>query len=54
MFAIDFNAFASGALGGNPLPSIQQPGTRVNAQIWGRDSVATGSFLSDGIEFVMN
>jgi hypothetical protein len=54
VFTLDFNAFASGALGGNPLPSIQQPGTRVNAQFWGRDSQQTGSFLSDAVEFVMH
>ena len=54
IFSIDFNAFASGALGGNPLPLLQSPGTKVNAQFWGRDSVQSGSFLSDGIEFFMN
>jgi hypothetical protein len=54
VFTLDFNAFASGALGGNPLPSIQQPGTHVYAQFWGRDSQQTGSFLSDAVEFVMD
>jgi len=54
VFIIDFNAFATGQLGGNPLPALGVAGTQVNAQIWGRDSLATGSFLSDGLEFLMN
>ena len=36
------------------LPALRVPGTQVNAQVWGRDSLATGSFLSDGLEFLMN
>jgi len=53
VFSSDWNAFASGNGGGNPDPCIQAPGQRVNTQIWGRDSVATGSFLSNGLEFDM-
>ena len=36
---------------GNPDPFLLVVGQRVNGQWWGRDSVATGSFLSDGIEY---
>ena len=28
-------------------------GTTVNAQMWGRDSIATGQVLSDGISWVV-
>ena len=50
-FRLDMNAFASGNTGGNPDAFLQMLGTTVNCQWWGRDSVATGSFLSDGLEF---
>jgi len=49
--AIDMNAFAVGALGGNPLPSLQVVGTRVNCQFWGRDTVTTGALLSNALEY---
>ena len=57
--AIDMNRFRSQnwtAVGCNPPPGQNNPagylgnmGTTVNAQMWGRDSVATGQVLSDGI-----
>jgi hypothetical protein len=50
-FAIDMNAFASGAQGGNPASFLTTVGTKVNAQWWGRDTQATGSFLSDAVEY---
>jgi hypothetical protein len=49
--SIDMNAFAVGALGGTPLPSLTLPGTRVNCQFWGRDTVAHGALLSDALEY---
>lgn len=51
VFTIDWNAFTVGALGGNPDPCIQAAAQQTNVQTWGRDSVATGSFLSDAAEF---
>ena len=49
VLSIDMNAFAAGALGGNPLSSLSQVGTMVSCQFWARDSVANGSLLSDAI-----
>ena len=56
---IDMNAFNTNnwASGGcnpppgqtNPAGFLGNPGTTVNAQMWGRDSIATGQVLSDGI-----
>jgi len=60
------NAFAQNAWvvpGCDGLPSGIPPnvsagflglaGTVVNVQFWGRDSQATGSFLSDGLQYVV-
>ncbi len=44
------NAFAVGALGGNPLPSLTIPGTQVNCQSWARDTPGN-SLLSDALEW---
>jgi hypothetical protein len=52
-FSIDMNAFAAGLAGGHPAAFLSVPGTVVNAQWWGRDSIATGSFLSDAIEYLI-
>jgi hypothetical protein len=65
-FALDMNAFAqnlwvvpdcAGAPAGLP-PNVAAgylatPGQAVFTQIWGRDSVATGSFLSNGVQYVV-
>ena len=48
---IDMNEFAVGGLGGNPLPSLTIPGTQVNCQFWGRDTLANGALLSDALEY---
>ena len=59
IFAIDMNAFnantwvATGCnppLGQtNPAGFLDTPGNLILGQMWGRDSIATGQFLSDGI-----
>jgi hypothetical protein len=49
--SIDMNAFATGALGGNPLASLTVPGTQVNCQFWGRDTLANGALLTDALEY---
>ena len=53
VFELDWNSFASGGLGGNPHACITVAGQQVNVQYWGRDSLPTGSFLSDALEFTM-
>jgi hypothetical protein len=50
--SIDMNAFAAGALGGNPLPSLSQPGTQVDCQFWGRDTPGN-SLLTDALRYVV-
>jgi hypothetical protein len=55
-FAIDMNAFAQGLWpqpSTNPAPYLLTPGQAVACQWWGRDSVATGSLLSDALEYVV-
>jgi hypothetical protein len=64
-FAIDMNAFAQGlwvvpdcagaptALApNNPAGFLMTMGQTIDCQMWGRDSQATGSFLSDGLSYV--
>jgi hypothetical protein len=60
VFTIDWNAFAHGVWappGGqaanNPAPFLVSAGQVVNVQWWGRDSLATGSFMSDALEYTV-
>jgi hypothetical protein len=53
VFRIDWNAFANGLLGGTPQSFLLSPGQQVNVQVWGRDSIATGSFLSNALEYTV-
>jgi hypothetical protein len=64
-FAIDMNAFALGTwivpnCDGTPFgPQLNAagylpiPGTTVSVQFWGRDSQPTGSFVSDGLQYLV-
>ena len=53
--SIDMNTFGRGLLGGTaPLPSLSQPGTTVNCQMWQRDPGNTFNVvLSAGLEYVV-
>ena len=61
--SIDMNAFASSAwaaVGCNPPAGQNNPpgflnniGTTVNSQVWGRDSVTTGQVLSNGLSWTV-
>ena len=58
VFALDMNQYASGNYNPgfpthNPATFLLTPGQQVNCQWWGRDSVATGSFMSDAIEYLV-
>jgi len=55
-FSLDINEFASGNyMPGfptfNPAAFLLVAGTQVNVQWWGRDTVPTGSFMSDAVQF---
>ena len=50
---LDMNAFASGNAGGNPASFLSVPGTKIDCQWWGRDTVLHGAFLSDGIGYTV-
>ena len=62
IFAIDMNTFAKGLWvvppsgsipANNPAPYLLTIGQNVACQFWGRDTVATGSFLSNGITYTV-
>jgi choice-of-anchor B domain-containing protein len=52
-FALDLNSFAFGALGGKPAAFLSIPGTQVNLQQWGRDTIASGSYLSNAGQYTV-
>jgi hypothetical protein len=59
-FTIDMNAFAQGLHvpppgQGTTVPAgfLTSPGTTVHAQIWGRDTQATGELLSDALSWAI-
>jgi hypothetical protein len=47
------NAFSAGNLGGNPNPLLLVPGTVVDCQVWGRDTVQNGIYVTDGFEYTI-
>ena len=47
---LDMNAFAAGALGGDPHPSLRIAGVRITCQFWGRDRAVLG-LLSNALEY---
>jgi hypothetical protein len=64
VFELDMNAFAhaqwlvpdcsgapSGSAPNQPAAYLQTPGTQVWSQFWGRDTQASGSFLSAGLTY---
>jgi len=66
VFSVDMNAFAkglwivpncaggpSGTPANNPAAFLGVPGTKVFAQWWGRDSLASGSFVSEGLSYTV-
>jgi hypothetical protein len=65
VFSLDMNAFAQGAWvvpdcagaptatpPNNPAAFLLTPGIQIDVQYWGRDSVPTGSFVSNGLSYI--
>jgi YVTN family beta-propeller protein len=55
-YSLDMNAFASGNLGGSPLPALSIVGTVVDCQWWGRDPgfpAPNATTLTNALEYVV-
>ena len=52
-FSIDMNSFSAGAQGGNPQSFLTVPGMRIDCQWWGRDTVASGAYLSEALTYTI-
>ena len=55
-FRLDMNAFASGTYSPGfptyaPAAFLTVIGQQIDCQWWGRDSITTGSFMSDAVEY---
>jgi hypothetical protein len=47
-------SFASGKLGGTPIPELKQAGTVVHCQWWGRNQGASfGTLLSNALQYTL-
>ncbi len=56
VYTIDWNTFASGALGGTPQAYLRGPGNVIQVQAWGRDSgfpPGSNASLSDALEYTV-
>ena len=60
VFSIDWNAFAQGVwmppggqMQSNPAGFLKTIGQVVNVQWWGRDTLSTGTFMSDALEYTV-
>ncbi len=56
VLGLDLNAYAAGAIGGNPPAALSIPGTTVDTQVWTRDpgfALPNNIGLTGGLEYVV-